>query len=88
MPVKVNYNSFTLYKALSLNLKIIGSKRGSFFFVFLRCRVFIRRSHGSRLSAMMRSDSISFIEMDERKLIVLFDIQIMSSNIQIMSKIK
>ena len=59
IPVKVNYNYFTLYKALSLNLKIIGSKRVSFF-VFLRCRVFIRRSHGSRLSAMMRSDSISF----------------------------
>ena len=44
---------------MSLNLKIIWSKRVSFF-VFLRCRVFIRQSHGSRLSAMMRSDSISF----------------------------
>ena len=58
-PVKVNYNYFTLYKASSLNLKIIWSKRVSFF-VFLRCRIFIRRSHGSRLSAIVRSDSICF----------------------------
>ena len=27
IPVKVNYNYFTLYKASSLNLKIIWSKR-------------------------------------------------------------
>ena len=59
IPVKVNYNYFTLYKASSLNLKIIWSKRVSFF-VFLRCRIFIRRSHGSRLFAIVRSDSICF----------------------------
>ena len=57
IPVKVNYNCFTLYKASSLNLKIIWSKRVSFF-VFLWRRIFIRGSHGSRLSAIMRSDSI------------------------------
>ena len=59
IPVKVNYNYFTLYKASSLNLKIIWSKRVSFF-VFLRCRKFIRRSHGSRLSVIVRSDAICF----------------------------
>ena len=59
IPVKVNYNYFTLYKASSLNLKIIWSKRVSFF-VFLRCCIFIRRRHGSRLSAIVRSDSICF----------------------------
>ena len=58
-PVKVIYNYFTLYKASSLNLKIIWSKRVRFF-VFLRCRIFIRRSHVSRLSAIVRSDSICF----------------------------
>ena len=59
IPVKVNYNYFTLYKASSLNLKIIWSKRVSFF-VFLRCGIFIRRSHGSMLFAMVISDSICF----------------------------
>ena len=59
IPVKVNYNYFTLYKASSLNLKIIWSKRVSFF-VFRRCRKFIRRSHGSRLSVIVRSDAICF----------------------------
>ena len=44
---------------MSLNLKIIWSKRVSFF-VFLRCRKFIRRSHGSRLSVIVRSDAICF----------------------------
>jgi len=58
-PVKVNYNYFTLYKASSLNLKIIWSKRVSFL-VFLRCRIFMQRSHSSRLSAIVRSDSICF----------------------------
>ena len=29
-------------------------------FVFLRCRKFLRRSHGSRLSALLRNDSICF----------------------------
>ena len=48
IPVKVNYNYFTLYKASSLNLKIIWSKRVSFF-VFLRCRISIRRSHNKHL---------------------------------------
>ena len=57
IPVKVNYNYFTLYKASSLNLKMLWSKSVSFF-VFLRCRIFIRRSHGSRLSAIVRSDPI------------------------------
>ena len=59
IPAKVNYNYFTLYKASNLNLKIIWSKRVSFF-VFLWCRIFMRRSHGSRLSAIVRSDSICF----------------------------
>ena len=44
-------------KASSLTLKIIWSKRVSFF-IFLRCRILMRRSHGSRLSAIVRSDSI------------------------------
>ena len=57
--VKVNYNYFTLYKASSLNLKIIWSKRVSFF-VFFRSHKFIRRSHGSRLSVIVRSDAICF----------------------------
>ena len=55
----VNYSYFTVYKASSLNLKIILSKRVSVF-VFLRCRIFIRRSHSSRLSVIVRSDSICF----------------------------
>ena len=59
IPVKVNYNYFTLYKASSLNLKIIWSKRVSFF-VFLRCCKFIRRSHGSMLSVVVGSDAICF----------------------------
>ena len=59
IPLKVNYNYFTLYKASSLNVKIIWSKRVSFF-VFLRFHIFTRRSHGSRLSAIVRSDSICF----------------------------
>ena len=59
IPVKVNYNYFTLYKASSLNLKIIWSKRVRFF-DFLRCCIFIRRIHGSRLSAIVRSDAICF----------------------------
>ena len=42
---KVNYNYFSLYKASSLNLKMIWSRRVSFF-VFLRCRIFIGQSHG------------------------------------------
>ena len=58
-PVIVNYNYFTLYKASSLTLKIIWPKRVSFF-VFLRCRIFILRSHRSRLSSIVRSDSICF----------------------------
>ena len=57
--VIVKYNYFILYKASSLTLKIIWPKRVSFF-VFLRCRIFILRSHGSRLSAIVRSDSICF----------------------------
>ena len=57
--IKVNFNYFTLYKASSLNLKIIWSKRVSFF-VFLRSHTFIRRSHGSRLSVIVRSDTIYF----------------------------
>ena len=57
--IKVNFNYFTLYKASSLNLKIIWSKRVSFF-VFLRSHTFIRRSHGSRLSVIVRSDAIYF----------------------------
>ena len=59
IPLKVNYSYFTLYKASSLNLKTLWSKIVSFF-VFLRCRIFIRRSHGSRLSAIVRSVSICF----------------------------
>ena len=59
IPVNVNYSYFTLYKASSLNLTIIWSKRGSFY-AFLLCRIFIRRSHGSSLSAIVRSDSICF----------------------------
>ena len=59
IPVKVNYNYFTLYKASSLNHKITWSKRVGFQ-VFLRCRIFLRRIHGSRLSAIVRSDSICF----------------------------
>ena len=78
---KVNYNYFTLSKASCLNLKIIWLKSVSFF-VFLRCRIFIRRTHGSRLSAIVRSDSICCNEMDGWKLITLFDIQILSSDIQ------
>ena len=42
---KVNYNYFRLYKASSLNLKMIWSRRVSFF-VFLRCRIFMGQSHG------------------------------------------
>ena len=57
--VKVNCNYFTLYKALRLKLKIIWSKRVNLF-VCLWCRIFIRRSHGSRLSATVKSDSICF----------------------------
>ena len=34
------------------------------FFVFLRCRIFIRRSHGSRLSAIVKTGSFGFIEID------------------------
>ena len=45
---KSEYNYLTQYKASSLNLKIISSKRISFF-VFLWCRIFIRPSHASRL---------------------------------------
>ena len=59
IPVKMNYKYFTLYKAWSLNLKIIWSKRVSFF-VFLRCSKLIRRSHGSRSSVIGRSDAICF----------------------------
>ena len=59
IPVKVNFKYFTLYKASSLNLKIIWSKRVSFF-VFPRCRKLIRRSHGSRLFVIVRSDAICF----------------------------
>ena len=59
IPVKVNYNYFILYKASSLNLKIIWSKRVSFF-VFPRCRTLIRRSHGSRLFIIVRSGAICF----------------------------
>ena len=62
IPVKVNYNYFTLYKASSLNLKIIWSRRVSYsFFVFLRCRKFIRRSHSSRLSVIVTSDAIRLL---------------------------
>ena len=50
---------FALYETSSLNLKIILSKRVSFF-VFLRCCILIRPSHGSRLSAIVRSDFICF----------------------------
>ena len=57
--VKVNCNYFTLYKALHLKLKIIWSKRVNLF-VCLCCRILIRRSHGSRLSATVKSDSICF----------------------------
>ena len=59
IPIKVNYNYFTLYKASSLNRKIFWSKKVSFF-VFVRCRIFIRQSHGSRLSAIVKSDCICF----------------------------
>ena len=59
IPVKVNYKYFTPYKVSSLNLKIIWSKRVSFF-VFLRCCKFIRRSHGSMLSVVVGSDAICF----------------------------
>ena len=38
---------------MSLKLKIIWSKRVNLF-VCLWCRIFIRRSHGSRLSAVVR----------------------------------
>ena len=69
--VKIICNYFTLYNVSSLNLKIIWSKRVSFF-VFLPCR----------------TKSFAFIEIDGWKLIALFDIQIMSSDIQIMSKRK
>ena len=41
-----------------LELKAIASM------VFRRCCIFIRQSHGSRLSAIVRSDSICFNEMD------------------------
>ena len=58
-PVNVNYNYFTQCKTSSLNLKIIWSKRVSFF-VFLRCRKFIRRSHGLRLSVSVKTNVICF----------------------------
>ena len=58
IPVKVNYNYSSLYKASSLNLKIWWKMVS--FFVFLRCCIFIRRSQGSRLSAIVRSDSSCF----------------------------
>ena len=67
IPVKVNYNYFTLHKASSLNLKIIWSKRVSFF-VFLRSHTFIRRSHGSRLSVIVRSDAICFYWNERMKI--------------------
>ena len=57
--VNVNYNYFTLCKTSSLNLKMIWSKRVCFF-VFLRCRESIRRSHGSRLSVSVKSNVICF----------------------------
>ena len=53
--------------------------------------MFIRRSHGSRLSAIVRSEKkipFAFIDTDGWKLTALFDIQIMSSDRQIMSKRK
>ena len=59
IPVKANYNYFTLYKASSLNLEISWSKRVSFYF-FLQYRKFLRRSHRSRFSAIVRSDAICF----------------------------
>ena len=43
IPVKVNYNYFTLKKASRLNLKVIYLKRLSFF-VLLRCRIFMTKS--------------------------------------------
>ena len=80
-PVKVNYNYFTLYKASSLNLKIIWSKRVSFL-VFLRCRIFIQRIHSSRLSAIVRSDSICFYWNGWMKIDHSFWYTNMSSDIQ------
>ena len=59
IPIKVHYNYFTIYKASSLNRKIFWSKKVSFF-VFVRCRICIRQSHGSRLSAIVKSDCICF----------------------------
>ena len=64
IPVKVNHNYFTLYKASSLNLKTIWWKRVTFF-VFLRCRIFKPRSHGSRFP-------FAFIEMNVWKLMGSF----------------
>ena len=77
----INYNYFTVYKSSSLNLKIVWSKRVSFF-AFLRCRKFIRRSHGSSLFVYWEVMPFAFIKMSGWKLIALFYIQIMSSDIQ------
>ena len=80
--VKVIYNYFTLYNVSSLNLKIIWSKRVSFF-VFLRCSKFIPWSYGSRLSVIVRNDAICFYWNEWMKNHhFFFYIEIMSSDIQ------
>ena len=67
----INYNYFTVYKSSTLNLKIVWSKMVSFF-VFLRCRKFIRRSHGSSLFVYWEVMPFAFIKMSGWKLIALF----------------
>ena len=60
--VKVDYSYFTLYKASSLNTRKIDQKELAFSSFFGGAYLYIRRSHGSRLSAIVKSDSICFYE--------------------------
>ena len=86
--VKVNYSYFTLYKASSLNTRIIDQKELAFSSFFSGAYLYIRRSHGSRFSAIVKSDSISFYENGWMNIDRFFDTPITSSDIQIMLKRK